>query len=202
VFREKDLDKRDKIINAAIEEFGKNSFEKASTNNIVKAAGVSKGLLYHYFKSKQELYDYLIEYIYTTIGNGIRGIFDDLDGDFFKRIQQVALFKIELTKDYPGIYDFGLRLLKRFTYEDLYEILKKYNLDILQRVYTEGIDYSLFKEGVDVAKAMQIIQWTIEKYGESYEHKDSINVDTIMDEMNSYLEPLRLAFYKEEVIND
>jgi AcrR family transcriptional regulator len=34
-------EKRNRIINSALEEFSKNSFEKASTNNIVKKAGIS-----------------------------------------------------------------------------------------------------------------------------------------------------------------
>ena len=35
-----DSDKRDRIINAAIDEFAAYPFEKASTNNIVKKAGI------------------------------------------------------------------------------------------------------------------------------------------------------------------
>jgi len=46
-------EKRDRILNAAIEEFASFPFEKASTNHIVAKAGISKGLLFHYFGSKQ-----------------------------------------------------------------------------------------------------------------------------------------------------
>ncbi len=38
-----DPEKRDRIINAAIEEFSSFPYEKASTNHIVKNAGISKG---------------------------------------------------------------------------------------------------------------------------------------------------------------
>ena len=53
IFKNIDIEKRDRIINSALEEFSKNRFEKASTNNIVKNANISKGLLFHYFANKK-----------------------------------------------------------------------------------------------------------------------------------------------------
>ena len=45
---------KDKIIKGAIEEFAENGYKAASTNSICKKAKVSKGLIYYYFKSKEE----------------------------------------------------------------------------------------------------------------------------------------------------
>ena len=47
---------RQKIIDAALKEFGQHGYEGASTNQICLSAGISKGLLYHYFKSKENLF--------------------------------------------------------------------------------------------------------------------------------------------------
>lgn len=196
VFKDSDLDKRDKIINAAIVEFGENSFEKASTNNIVKRAGVSKGLLYHYFKSKRELYDYLTDFIYRTIGDTIRNECDMEEGDFFKRLQDIAMIKINLTKKFPGLYEFGMKLIKETSYEELLAKSKEYHLDLFQKIYFENIDVSLFKESVDIKVAMTIVQWTVEKFGETFEQRETIDMLKIVDEMNMYLKPLKDAFYK------
>lgn len=46
---------KEKIITAATEEFGKNGYFGASMNNIC-ASGISKGLMYHNFSNKDELY--------------------------------------------------------------------------------------------------------------------------------------------------
>lgn len=45
--------KKDLILKVAIEEFVKNGYEKASTDIITSRAGISKGILFHYFKSKK-----------------------------------------------------------------------------------------------------------------------------------------------------
>lgn len=47
---------RQQIIRSAMEEFGLNSYAEASLNAICKNGKISKGIIYHYFKDKDELY--------------------------------------------------------------------------------------------------------------------------------------------------
>ena len=53
-------EKRAKIIEAALEVFAEKTFKGASVSMITKKAGVSKGLLYSYFKSKDDLLKQII----------------------------------------------------------------------------------------------------------------------------------------------
>lgn len=46
----------DKIVNGAIREFGTKSYADASLNNICSESNISKGLIYHNFKGKDDLY--------------------------------------------------------------------------------------------------------------------------------------------------
>ncbi|MGX8833811.1 TetR/AcrR family transcriptional regulator [Amedibacillus sp. YH-ame10] len=46
----------DKILHAAILEFGSKSYEGASLNNVCNEYNISKGLIYHNFKNKDDLY--------------------------------------------------------------------------------------------------------------------------------------------------
>ncbi len=50
-----ELNTRQKIINAALLVAAKEGFIKATTDQIARRAGVSEGIIYHYFKSKYEL---------------------------------------------------------------------------------------------------------------------------------------------------
>lgn len=55
--REQQIKKmRTKIIQNAIQEFNENGYEMASLNKVCSGAGISKGIIYHYFKDKDELY--------------------------------------------------------------------------------------------------------------------------------------------------
>ena len=53
--------KKNRIIEAAMNEFIKEGFNGASTNTIVKNAEISKGALFNYFENKENLYLYLIK---------------------------------------------------------------------------------------------------------------------------------------------
>ena len=46
-------EKKQKIYQAALEEFVEHGYQNASTNRITQRAGISKGLLFHYFKNKK-----------------------------------------------------------------------------------------------------------------------------------------------------
>ena len=53
-------EKRDIIINVAIDEFLEFGLENASTNRIVANSGISKGSFYQYFEDKQDVFMYLL----------------------------------------------------------------------------------------------------------------------------------------------
>lgn len=56
-----------KIIESVIQEFNEKSYEKASMNHICQIGQISKGIIYHYFKDKDELYLECIKICFETI---------------------------------------------------------------------------------------------------------------------------------------
>lgn len=58
---------RFKILQVALNEFANYSYEKSSINRICTDGNISKGVMYHYFKDKDELYLLCIRYCYDTM---------------------------------------------------------------------------------------------------------------------------------------
>lgn len=56
---------RQKILLAAFQEIHIHGYQAASIQNIIDLAGVTKGALYHHFKSKHEMVIALLEEVYT-----------------------------------------------------------------------------------------------------------------------------------------
>lgn len=54
-------EKKAQILEIAAEEFIRCGFDGASTNTITQRAGISKGLLFHYFGSKKELHLHILQ---------------------------------------------------------------------------------------------------------------------------------------------
>ncbi|HGD5710599.1 TPA: TetR/AcrR family transcriptional regulator [Streptococcus agalactiae] len=160
-------EKQKQIINAAIKEFVRNGFEKASTNEIVKRANISKGSLFNYFNSKKDLYLYLIEYSSKAIVN-LNEEIDLSETDLFKRIERVALQKFYVQQKYPQAFEF-LASTKQEESVEVKDIIKQrlnpiYN-QAINKLYKD-IDYSKFREGVDIEKAIEILNWTMFGVGE------------------------------------
>lgn len=58
---------RERILAAALEEFGTKNYDSASINTICAASQVSKGLLYHNFKGKDDLYLQCVDQCYREM---------------------------------------------------------------------------------------------------------------------------------------
>jgi AcrR family transcriptional regulator len=65
-------EKREKIVRACLAEFGARDYEKAALDRIVEAAGISKGGLYEYISSKEELYLFIVELSYSRLYEFLR----------------------------------------------------------------------------------------------------------------------------------
>jgi TetR/AcrR family transcriptional regulator len=200
-----ETEKQDRIINAAIKEIALKGYDRASTNEIVKKAGISKGLLFHYFGNKKQMYLYLFDYCYEIIADEFYKKIDLSEPDFFIRIRQAALIKMDLLNKYPEIFKF----MEEAYFEDSPEVkaelekkIKELNDFNIGKVY-EGIDISKFREDMDIQKIFKIITFTFEKLSdeELYKAKLSptheINYQKIQLEAEEYFKILTKAFYKK-----
>lgn len=200
--------KKVNIINSAMKEFGKNTFQKASTNVIVEDAGISKGLLFHYFGTKTKLYEYLEYFTMKVMTENITGKIDWEQQDIFLRLKDISMIKFNIFQDYPYLADFSLTVFQDKTVEEIMHKNPDYPLELYSQIYTKNIDYSLFKEGIDVEKAINIIQWTLEKYSDEFrrEIKDGdteFDYKAIEQEIFVYIDMLKDCFYEEgSVLND
>jgi AcrR family transcriptional regulator len=81
--------KKQLIIDAALELFAENGFHATSMSQVASRAGVSKGLAYNYFESKQEILDEIVktgfESIYSRFDLNHDGILTSDEFEYFIR---------------------------------------------------------------------------------------------------------------------
>lgn len=199
-----DKEKQDRIINAAMKEFAQNGYDKASTNEIVKEAGISKGLLFHYFQNKKQLYLFLYDHVIDILMEKIMERINWDEKDIFVRYRQIALLKIEVYKIYPEMLNFVKSLYKDTSPEIKIDInlRAKELLDSSYNKLFSDIDLSKFKKGIDIKKAINIINWTLEGFAYQMQDKvlsqslEKIDSEETMAEMEEYLKILRNSLYE------
>ncbi len=72
-------------------------------------------------------------------------------------------------------------------------------LELYSQIYSKNIDYSLFKEEIDIEKAINIIRWTLEKYSDELRQNLKnleFDYETIENEIYQYIDILKSCFYK------
>lgn len=191
-FLELPEEKKLRIINAGFDVFGNNEYKRASTEEIAFQAGISKGLLFYYFKNKKSFYLYLFDYCYDVLATLMEDPrFETID-DFFELMRFGAEMKLSLLQKHPHIVDFVMKSWFSEN-ETISEDIKKRSMQITNttfRSFFHSIDLSRFKEGIDPVKIFKMMGWMADGY-----MREVLNKDTALD-----LESLLKEFYEWEVI--
>mgnify|MGYP000922995069 CR=1 FL=1 len=153
-------------MDAALDEFAEKGFKRASTNAIVKKAGIGKGMLFYYFGSKEELFDFLCEYTIELVLNKYYLDFTADTGDFIERYRLLTERKRRAMNEMPK----AIRFFESFYLPENAEYFGKYanrmaavRGDIMKKLYG-GVDGSLFRDGIDPKAAVRYIKWLLEGY--------------------------------------
>ena len=196
--------KKEKVLHVALKEFAVHGYSKASTNSIVKEAGISKGTLFNYFGSKEELFIHLFKICSDRITEAILSQANLEERDPLNRLMDWTVIKMNIFKSEPYTFTFLLKALT-ITDEKLAERIEEMRNEIMKKGYDmifDDMDYSGFKEDVDVKRAMKVIMWSFEKLGEEYMEilktaEDTHPVmDEVYDEAKEYVVMFREMFYK------
>lgn len=149
---------RARIVEAAIAEFSARGFEAASTNTIAREAKVAKGLLFHHFGSKEDLYLAIIEHLTERITEEVFAI-DPMPSDLFERLHAFAVQKLRIFQRDPAA--FQLLITSTDAPASIREYLEKRR--VAMRVVTwprflDGIDTSRLRPGITLETALDTMQ--------------------------------------------
>lgn len=199
-------EKKKKIIDACLEEFGNNGYEKASTNAIVKKAGISKGLLFHYFGSKKAVFLYTIDYAIDYMLNWYEEISKDKPSDLFERMMWGSLQKLKMWHEEPLIFKVGAEVYLSSADGLKDELINRYIKirDELLPEFFKDVDTSKLRKGVDPKKAIEIVILFLEGLSNRYIDRfrgastDELynNMEKLMAEINEYFDILKGGIYQ------
>ena len=207
-FMTMEAEKRERVIHVALAEFSK-GFAAASTDAIVKEAGISKGLVFHYFGSKRGLFLFLLKYALDIVIAEYARVISE-DHDFLENLRAVSQRARELTFQHPLVFRFLAK-----AQASIAEVFPNglpgdlpSHMAMQQIRQKSNNDTSLFKHGIDSEKAHNIILWTMIGLNESFlRYGDDIeaykaHADEIAKEEEEYLQILRKILYSSEKGND
>ncbi|MBQ6039280.1 MAG: TetR/AcrR family transcriptional regulator [Oscillospiraceae bacterium] len=174
-------ERRNSIINAALRVFSQYGYKKSPMNEIAAEAGISKSLLFYYFRNKKELYLYLAEYCAEV--NKQEVLKNDCYGKdgFFEVLTAGLKVKVGQMRRCPELAMFEMRgffendpELKR----DVRALIESYSQFEMQKNMM-AFDPSEFIEGLDLEMMYRNIYLAAEGFFWEFLNSGDINPDKL-----------------------
>ena len=207
MFLELNKEKRTKIIEISINEFSKYGYENSSTNRIVQNANISKGSLFKYFKNKDELYFYILDFVIQELMANMLQEMSTLPKGLFERIIKYSELEFIWYANHPNKCKLIATAFTKTDTEVYRKVEARYGLE------GQNIYYELLKD-VDISilscekeKALDILKWFLTGFNEDFlsrvQIQDNINIDNMQQEyvinLTEYISILKCGLIKSEV---
>lgn len=111
-FEKLPIEKQARIVNASISEFAERDYETASMNKVVERAGIAKGSLFNYFKTKSSLYFHIYHLALGEVKTYLRKVRDETtDLPFDVRLAKIVDSGIQFITEHPRLARIYFRLI-------------------------------------------------------------------------------------------
>jgi TetR/AcrR family fatty acid metabolism transcriptional regulator len=155
--------RKQQIMQAAIEVFGKYSYQNANISEIARKAGIAEGTIYQYFKNKQDLF-FAIGLERTK--DFCRQIDVQLEGitgtvDRLRKFVWYYLSYFKTNPDYVRSLMLEMRVSRDFVKSKSYKSFRAFSKQVLQ-ILKEGQEEGIIRKDVDLYLAQQLLLGILE----------------------------------------
>lgn len=196
-------EKKQKIINAGFEIFSKNTYKKASTEDIAARAGISKGLLFYYFHNKKALYMFLLDYAKQLMTDVVIDAGFGEIKDVFEMLEYASVRKYQLLQKNPHIMDYLMRVMSlqnEAVSDDVNRVWQDTANDVFANYFAK-LDYSKFRDDVNPQEIIRMLLWTAEGYMlERQKYGQPSELDDLMEKFKRWTALFKKIAYKEEYL--
>ena len=189
-------DKQDRMINAALKVFALNGYRHASTDEIVREAAISKGLLFHYFTNKLGLYTFIYEYSVRYLSLELKTALSGKETDPFEIIKLIEQAKLQALRGYPYMQQFITRSMSEDVSEALLAIedMRNIMIDTYDSLLNR-MDFSRFPIGIEGRKLVKILDFTIKGLMSERFFDASFHPDMLYQEIIDYVDMVKKLTY-------
>ncbi|MCJ2148834.1 TetR/AcrR family transcriptional regulator [Bacillus paralicheniformis] len=200
------LYEKEQILDACLEVFARRGYAKTSTGMLAEAAGISKALIFHHFKSKKILYLTVLDYCIEKVKSRLS--LDDLSSyhDFFEAKEKISLAKLEFFADYPNVYKLTKEAFFSPPSELKEEIAAKYGeqFAVRNRILKQLFAKVPLRKGVDREEAFELIMVMMGHFEQKFLAKvtaendyDSAWSRHLLEERKRFLDMIRFGIEGE-----
>lgn len=185
-------EKQDRMINAALRVFAQNGYRHASTDVIVKEAGISKGLLFHYFSNKIGLFSFLFDYSVRYMLFEFDRLISAKETDYFVICKEMEKAKLNVLRSYPYMHEFIEKSLEENQLDiiETIEFSKNTYIETISKYYAQG-DRSFMRGDISATQLDNLIRYTVDGLTKDQIRTGSFQPEMLYEQICTYLDTLQ-----------
>ena len=155
-------DKRRQLLDAAVRVFARKGFHASRVGDIAEEAGVAHGLLYHYFKSKDQVLEAVFHENWSVLLARIASV-EETDEPAADQLRHIAAIVLRTWLHLPDVVRVVIQEFGRSPElaERIGELAQP--IDAFERVIARGIERGEFRQGIDPRVAATIVYGSIDE---------------------------------------
>jgi AcrR family transcriptional regulator len=155
-------EKRRQLLDAAVRVFARKGFHASRVGDIAEEAGVAHGLLYHYFKSKDDVLEAVFHENWNLLQLRIASV-EETDEPAADQLRHVAAIVLRTWLHLPDVVTVVIREFGRSPElaERIGELAQP--IEVIQRVITRGIERGEFRSDIDPQFAATVVYGSIDE---------------------------------------
>ena len=155
-------DKRRQLLDAAVRVFARKGFHASRVGDIAEEAGVAHGLLYHYFKSKDEVLQAVFHENWSLLVARIESV-EETDEPAADQLRHISAIVLRTWLHLPDVVRVVIQEFGRSP--ELAERIGELALpiDALQRVIARGVENGEFRKDIDPTFAATVVYGSIDE---------------------------------------
>jgi|TARA_B110000263_G_scaffold155340_1_gene134871 TetR/AcrR family transcriptional regulator len=165
-------EKQSRIVNASISEFAEKDYETASMNTVVNQAGISKGSLFNYFKTKSVLYDHIYQLALGEVKLYLRDVRDEtIDLSFENRLSKVVDSGVLFITEHPRLARIYFRLVYSGDSPNRKKIvneLQDMSDDYLGNIIQDAMDRNELNPNLDKSQSVFFLDAVLNRFLKEY----------------------------------
>ena len=155
-------DKRRLILDAAVRVFASKGYHASRVGDIAEEAGVAHGLLYHYFRSKEELLETISRETWRDVRDAVRSV-EETDESARERLAGIAKILLRAWRRDPDL----VRVLVREVTRSSHVQRRVDEIDQafagLERIISRGQEEGEFRQDVDPRMVSYVFYGALEE---------------------------------------
>jgi AcrR family transcriptional regulator len=155
-------DKRRLILDAAVRVFAQKGYHTSRVGDIAEEAGVAHGLLYHYFRSKEELLETIFRETWRDVLDAVRSV-EETDETARERLAGIAKILLRAWRRDPDLVRVLVREVTRSSHlqQNIDEIDAAFSG--LERIIARGQENGEFRADVDARMVSYVFYGALEE---------------------------------------